>query len=115
LRVARRLQNEVAMTIELQVIETDELSSVTGGADESFAGLPSGEALAGALESPSARMGGVVNPGGQVFENSHAGPSAYDRVNSAFDNSTRAMRTFNEIGGAFTQSPGFGNGDVLKP
>jgi hypothetical protein len=96
----------------------DDLQAVHGGAAASDQGslfYPSGDAIAGALESPSARMSGIVNPGGQVFENSHAGPSAYDRVNSAFDNSTRVMRTFNEIGGAFTQSPGFGNGDVLKP
>jgi hypothetical protein len=60
-------------------------------------------------------MGGGVNPGGQVWENSHSGPSALERVNNAFDNSTRAMRTFNELGGALTQAPGFGRGDVLKP
>lgn len=97
----------------ITAISTDDLETVHGGADQSL--FPSPEALAGALESPSARMSGIVNPGGQVWENSHAGPTAYDRVNSAFDNSTRAMRTFNEIGGAFTQAPGFGNGDVLKP
>jgi len=93
-------------------ISPDDLSSVTGGAE---LGAPSSEAISGALANPSSRMTGPVNPGGQVWENSHAGPSAYERVNKAFDDSTRVMRTFNEIGGAFTQAPGFGNGDVLKP
>ncbi|NVB79727.1 MAG: hypothetical protein HOV81_15125 [Kofleriaceae bacterium] len=102
----------------ITAISHDDLEAVHGGAAASDQGslfYPSSEAIAGALESPSARMSGVVNPGGQVFERSNAGPSAYERVNNAFDNSTRAMRTFNEIGGAFTQAPGFGNGDVLKP
>ena len=103
-------------------IVNDDLSNVIGGGaatghqgPQFYNASPSSAAIAGALASPSAGMGGVVNPGGQMFENSHAGPSAYERVNSAFDNSTRAMSTFNEIGGAFTQSPGFGNGDVMKP
>jgi hypothetical protein len=93
-------------------ISPDDLSSVTGGAD---LGAPSGEAIDGALASPSSKMTGVVNPGGQVWENNHSGPSALERGNAAFDRSTRVMRTFNEIGGAFTQAPGFGKGDVLKP
>lgn len=100
------------MSNTIESIDLVHLDNVTGGAE-----LPSSEALSGALANPSDRMGmgGVVNPGGQVWENSHAGPSAYDRVNSAFDRSTRAMQTFNEIGGAFTQAPGFGRGNVLKP
>ena len=98
--------------MSITTISLGDLSSVTGGAD---LGAPSSEAIAGALASPSSKMTGVVNPGGQVFENSHAGPSALERVNTAFDNSTRAMRTFNEFGGALTQAPGFGRGDVLKP
>lgn len=94
----------------IPTISSDDLSSVTGGAE-----LPSSEAISGALASPSSRMTGVVNPGGQVWENNHSGPSALERVNTAFDKSTRAMRTFNELGGALTQAPGFGRGDVLKP
>jgi hypothetical protein len=111
----------MAMSIFTAVAYADLSNVIGGGAATGYQGpqfynaSPSSGAIAGALASPSAGMGGVTNPGGQVFENSHAGPSAYDRVNSAFDNSTRAMSTFNEIGGAFTQAPGFGNGDVMKP
>lgn len=88
----------------IPTISPDDLSRVTGGFD-----------LEAALASPSSKMTGPVNPGGQVFENSHAGPSALERVNKSFDDSTRAMRTFNELGGALAQAPGFGRGDVLKP
>lgn len=97
-------------------ITDSDLSHVTGGgAVAPGADALSSDGIVDALTSPSAKMGGLINPGGQVFENSHAGPSAYERVNSAFDNSTRAMRTFNELGGVLTQAPGFGRGDVLKP
>src|SRR5262245_5791219 len=104
------------------LIAPADLASICGGGaatgrqgPQFYKPTPSAEAIRGALASPSSKMTGIVNPGGQVFERNHSGPSAYERVNNAFDNSTRAMRTFNEIGGAFTQAPGFGNGDVLKP
>jgi len=106
----------------ITTITSDDLMRVTGGGaatghqgPQFYKASPSSAAIHGALASPSSRMSGIVNPGGHVFENNHAGPSAYERVNAAFDHSTRAMSTFNELGGAFTQRPGFGNGDVMKP
>jgi len=98
----------------ITTLASDDLSCVVGGAaaptqPQSSSGI--GDALA----SPSSKMEGVVNPGGRVWENSNSGPSALERGNAAFDKSTRAMRTFNELGGALTQAPGFGRGDVLKP
>ena len=95
------------MPEHIQSIDLLHLVRVTGGAEAPGSGPISSDAIRGALESPSARMTGI-NPGERVFENNHSGPSPLERVNSAFDNSTRAMRTFNEIGGALTKAPGFG-------
>ena len=98
----------------LTTLSLDDLSRVSGGADLGSANDVSASSLM--ARSPlEGRDIGAINPGGQVFENSHAGPSALERVNKSFESSTKLMSSFNETFGAFTQAPGFGNGDVMKP
>lgn len=100
-------------------ISIDDLGDVVGGAMKSASSTP----LSGGYKPEPASLatklgmgsGPSIPAGGQVMENNHSGPSALERVNTAFDNSTRVMRTFNDTFGFVTQAPGFGNGDVMKP
>lgn len=106
-----------ALRAAMQPISIEALEHVVGGAMQSASTPTAGYSPEPANLSSKLGMGGgpVGAPGGQVFENNHSGPSALQRVNNAFDNSTKVMRTFNDTFGFATQAPGFGRGDVMAP
>ena len=92
----------------MQELTIEQLGQVQGGegSDDSFSQPSLYDSL---TQSPSANFNPIVGPPGtQYFENDHSGPSANQRANDAFDNSTRVMRTFNDTFGWTTKSPGFG-------
>lgn len=106
----------------MHALSTEALDHVIGGASAGTSNRIGTSGFTAGPASLSTRLGatpaiGACGPttGGQSFETSHAGPSALERVNTSFDNSTRVMRTFNDTFGFVTQAPGFGNGDVMAP
>jgi hypothetical protein len=99
----------------MQHLTSEQLGDVFGGAMKSASPVGGGYTPEPANLSSKLGMNNAVvtPPGGQAFENNHSGPNALQRVNKAFDDSTKVMRTFNDTFGVVGQKPGFGNGPAM--